>query len=128
MILREYEKGNLKLTEKISKYIPDIKKAWSKEVTLHHLLTHTHAITAIDKPLEFKLGRQFHYSQIGYGLLSKILEKIKHTSFKEIATNLFKEYKLTSTFHPDHKTYSNLVKGYEENVTGKPLLVEGNPV
>lgn len=128
LVLRAYEKGNLKLTDKIRNYLPEIKQAWADEVTIHHLLTHTHGITAIDEPLEFELGTQFHYSQIGYGLLSKILEKIKHESFEEIATNLFTAYKLTNTFHPDNKKYAHLVKGYEEDETGKLLVAEGNPV
>ncbi|WP_193813341.1 serine hydrolase domain-containing protein [Kaistella flava (ex Peng et al. 2021)] len=127
LILREYEKGNLKLTDKINKYLP-INQPWADQVTIHHLLTHTHGIVEIDQPLEFGVGTKFHYSQIGFGLLSQILEKIYHKSFEEISTNLFNEYGLKNTFHPDNKNYKHLVKGYEENKNGKLIYAEGNPV
>ncbi|MGS2765148.1 serine hydrolase domain-containing protein [Sinomicrobium sp. M5D2P9] len=128
LILREYENGNLNLTDKLNKYLPEINQPWADEITIHHLLTHTHGIVAIDKPLEFKPGTQFQYSQIGFGLLAQILEKIKEKSFEEITTAFFKTYNLVNTCHPTHKNYSNLVKGYEENETGKLRIAEGNPV
>lgn len=128
LVLKEYEKGNIKLTNKISKYLPEIKQPWANQVTIHHLLTHTHGIIAIDKPLEFELGTQFHYSQLGFGLLAQILEKIKNKTFEQISTELFTEYNLTNTFHPDNKKYLNLVKGYEEDEIGNLLIAKGNPV
>ena len=42
LILREYEKGNLALDDKINKYLKGINQPWSEKVTVHHLLTHTH--------------------------------------------------------------------------------------
>ncbi len=83
LILREYEKGNLDLTDNIGKYLPEIVQTWTNQVTIHHLLTHTHGIVAIDKPLEFEVGTRFHYSQIGFGLLAQILEKIENSTFEE---------------------------------------------
>lgn len=128
MILQAYEKKQLLLTDKLVKYLPDIRQSWVKEITIHHLLTHTHGIVAIDQPLEFTPGSQFHYSQIGFGLLSQILEKINGRSFKEQSTELFANYGLQHTFHPENKVYSNLVIGYEENEKGEMELAEGNPV
>ena len=128
LILREYEKGNLQLTDKINKYLPEINQPWTNQVTIHHLLTHTHGIVEIDQPLEFEVGTKFHYSQLGFGLLSQILEKIKHKSFEEISTNLFNECRLKNTFDPNTKNYKNLVKGYEEDKNGKLVHAEGNPV
>ncbi len=128
LILREYEKGNLQLTDKLNKYFPEIKQPWANQVTIHDLLTHTHGILEIDQPLEFEVGTQFHYSQIGFGLLAQILEKINHKSFEKISTELFTQYGLKNTFHPDHKKYNNLVKGYEEDENGKLVYATGNPV
>lgn len=128
LILQEYERGNLTLTDKLNSYFPEIKQPWANNVTIHHLLTHTHGIVAIDEPLEFEVGTQFQYSQIGFGLLTQILEKINDKSFEEISTELFTEYNLNNTFHPENKKYLSLVKGYEENETGKFLVAEGNPV
>lgn len=119
LVLREYEKGNLKLDDKIIQYLPNIKQPWSNEVTIHHLLVHTHGIIDLNTPLEFELGSQFHYSQFGYELLAQILEKIAGKTFNELSTELFTEYGLNNTYHPDNKNYKSLVKGYEESENGK---------
>jgi len=119
LVLREYEKGNLKLDDKIIQYLPDIKQTWGNRVTIHHLLVHTHGIIDLNKPLEFELGSQFHYSQFGYELLAQILEKITGKTFSELSTGLFTEYGLKSSYHPDNKNYKSLVKGYEETENGK---------
>lgn len=118
LILREYEKGKIRLDNKINDYLIDSKQPWSKEVTIHQLLTHTHGIVALDAPLEFKQGSQFHYSQLGYEILAQILEKVTGKTFKKLATELFNEYELKNTFHPKNKRYNQLVKGYEENENG----------
>lgn len=119
MILKEFEKGNLALEDKIGQYLPEIDQPWAQEITIHHLLTHTHGIVDIKQPLEFEPGTQFSYSQLGYGLLSQILEKIKGKSFEEISTALFEELELENTFHPENKHYQHLVKGYEESEQGQ---------
>ncbi len=114
LVLIEFEKGNLKLHDKIEKHLKNIQQPWVKKVSIHHLLTHTHGITALDQPLEFEQGTQFKYSQLGYHLLALILEKIIQKPFIEISTNFFKELNLSNTFHPKDSSYKNLVKGYEE--------------
>ncbi|MPQ49036.1 serine hydrolase [Marinifilum sp. N1E240] len=119
LILREYENGKIKLDDKIDQYLSDIDQTWVKEVTIHQLLTHTHGIVAINKPLEFKQGSRFHYSQLGYELLANILEKVTSKTFNELSTELFNKYGLTHTFHPDNKEFKNLVKGYRETKNGK---------
>lgn len=119
LILREYESGNLKLEDKIIQYLPDIKQPWGNEVTIHHLLVHTHGITDLNKPLEFESGSQFQYSQFGYELLAQILEKTTGKTFNELSTEFFNEYGLKNTYHPDNKKYTSLVKGYEEAENGK---------
>lgn len=118
LVLREYEKGKINLNDTINKYLNNINEPWLNEVTIHQLLTHTHGIVALDKPLEFKAGSQFHYSQLGYELLAQILEKTTGKTFEKIATTLFKEYDLQNTFHPNKKRYMHLVNGYEENDNG----------
>ena len=119
LVLRENEKGNLKLDDKISQYLPNIKQPWANDVTIHHLLVHTHGIVDVDKPLEFELGSQFNYSQLGYELLAQILEKVTGKTFNELSTELFTKYGLKNTYHPDNKNYNRLVIGYEESENGK---------
>ncbi len=114
LLLREYEKGNIQLNERINKYLVQIQQPWANEVTIHHLLTHTHGIVHLDKPLEFEQGLQFHYSQLGYELLAQILEQVTNKTFNELSTEFFSQYGLNETFHPENKNYKNLVKGYME--------------
>ncbi|MDR7129325.1 CubicO group peptidase (beta-lactamase class C family) [Algoriphagus sp. 4150] len=118
MVLREYEKGKLNLNDEIGKYLPSIDQSWSKRVTIHHLLTHTHGIVDVNQPLEFEQGSQFNYSQLGYELLARILENITGNSFEELSTQLFLESGLSNTVHPENKQYKSLVKGYEESENG----------
>jgi D-alanyl-D-alanine carboxypeptidase len=119
LVLREFDKGHLELSTPIHAYLPELTQSWADTVTVHHLLTHMHGITQIDKPTTFKVGTQYSYSQIGYDLLAKIIEKTSGKSFAELSKNLFKECGMKNTFHPDSKEYNNLVKGYTEIETGK---------
>ncbi len=89
LLLRQYEKGRIGLENEINKYLIEINQPWSKEVTIHQLLTHTHGIVDLDKPLEFKQGSQFHYSQLGYELLARILEKITGKKFEKTINRTF---------------------------------------
>lgn len=118
LVLREYDKGNLNLFTSIQKYLPELTQSWADTVTIHHLLTHIHGITQLDKPTTFKVGTQYSYSQIGYDLLAKIIERTSGKSFAELSKNLFEECGMKNTFHPDIKEYKNLVKGYTESENG----------
>ena len=95
MILQE--RGKLNVQDKIKKYVPDAPKAWD-EITIHHLLTHTSGIPNYtsfpeflktlpvrvslkeliakfkDKPLDFKPGEKFRYSNSGYVVLGQVIE------------------------------------------------------
>jgi CubicO group peptidase (beta-lactamase class C family) len=115
LVLREFDKGNIELFKPISKYLPELTKSWADSVTTHHLLTHMHGITQLDKPTTFKVGTQYSYSQIGYDLLAKIVENTSEKTFAELSENLFEECGMKNTFHPDIKKYDDLVKGYTEN-------------
>lgn len=114
LVLREFDKGNIDLFIPIHKYLPELTQSWADTVTVHHLLTHMHGISQLDKLTSFKVGTQYSYSQIGYDLLAKIVEKTSGKSFAELSENLFEECGMKNTFHPDIKKYNNLVKGYSE--------------
>lgn len=125
LILREYEKGTIKLEDKIDKYLKGIEQPWKKNISIHHLLTHTHGIIKLNKPLEFEQGTQFEYSQLGYELLAQILQSITNKSFEENSKDLFEVYDLNNSFHPKSDVYKNLVKGYTEDENGD-LLYSSN--
>lgn len=119
LVLREFDIGTIDLFVPIRQYLPELTQSWADTVTIHHLLTHMHGITQLDKPTTFKVGTQYSYSQIGYDLLAKIIERTSGKSFAEISKNLFEECGMKNTFHPAIKGYNNLVKGYTENENGK---------
>lgn len=119
LVLREFDKGNVDLFTPIHKYLPELTQGWADTVTVHHLLTHMHGITQLDKPTTFRVGTQYSYSQIGYDLLAKIVERTSGKSFAELSKNLFEKCGMKNTFHPDIKEFCCLVKGYTELENGK---------
>ncbi|TPG41640.1 serine hydrolase domain-containing protein [Flavobacterium pectinovorum] len=119
LVLQEYDKGRLELFVPIHKYLPELQQTWADTVTIHQLLTHTHGIVELDKPTTFKPGTQYAYSQIGYDLLAKIIERTSGESFADLSQKMFTKCKMKNTFHPDIREYKNLVKGYTEVENGK---------
>jgi CubicO group peptidase (beta-lactamase class C family)/predicted esterase len=118
LVLREYDKGHLKLHEPIRKYLPELTQSWADTVTVHFLLTHTHGITGLDEPTFFKVGSQYAYSQIGYDILASITERTSGKTFATQSAELFNLCGMKNTFHPDIKKYTHLVKGYTEEKDG----------
>lgn len=108
------ERGKLKVTDLVKKYLPDAPAAWDK-ITIFNLLTHTSGIPNFtgfpdyrsiepfpitpeklvaqfrDKPLDFQPGEKFSYSNSGYVLLGYLIEKISGESYaKFVDDNIFK--------------------------------------
>jgi CubicO group peptidase (beta-lactamase class C family) len=119
-IMQLYEKGKLKLDDKLAKYFPDFPRG--DEITIHHLLTHTSGITNYtnlpeywsidpenvdvttiinlfkDKPLEFNPGEAWNYSNSGYLLLGVIVEKVTGKSLESyLQKNIFIPLKMKNT-------------------------------
>jgi CubicO group peptidase (beta-lactamase class C family) len=91
------ERGKLNVHDKVKKHFPEAPKAWD-EITIEHLLTHTSGIPNYtesleflrtlpvrvslkeliakfkDRPLDFKPGAKFKYSNSGYIMLGQIIE------------------------------------------------------
>jgi len=110
-ILQLCEQGVLKLTDPITTFFPDYPRG--NEITIHHLLSHTSGLPARslnfplemivlptplekyisyakDKPLEFEPGAGYEYCNIGYYLLTAIIEKMSGKSYQEFMhANIF---------------------------------------
>jgi CubicO group peptidase (beta-lactamase class C family) len=104
-ILILQEQGKLALDDAIGKYFDDPPGAW-KDVTVHHLLSHTSGVPSYtsdpeyprrmaqpetvksmiarfkDKPLDFSPGEKFAYSNSGYFLLGAIIERVSGASYE----------------------------------------------
>jgi CubicO group peptidase (beta-lactamase class C family) len=112
-ILLLQERGRLNVHDPISRYISGLPAAW-QAITIHQLLTHTSGIPnstnssenarvdrtgatpqqliglVADKPLDFKPGTNWNYSNTGYILLGTIVEKISGQSYADfLQANIF---------------------------------------
>lgn len=135
MMLQERRKLNVK--EPICKYLENCPAAW-QNVTIHHLLTHTSGIPSYtslpdfgkisaqhftfagfvdvfrDKPLEFKPGDKFDYSNSGYYLLGLIVEQVSGASYAEfLRGNVFLPLGMKNSGYDDSSTVvPNRASGY----------------
>jgi CubicO group peptidase (beta-lactamase class C family) len=146
-ILKLQEEGKLNVSDSLSKYFPDFPRA--KEVTIHHLLTHTsgiHSYTNTDSfltkvlkpvsneellnyfknyPYDFNPGEQYQYNNSGYFLLGYIIEKVSGKSlgqyFKE---NLFDPAGMKNTgIYKSDLHLEHEAKGYNKTEKGyEPAL------
>ena len=105
-ILILQERGKLAVTDKLKKFIPCAPKTWD-DITINNLLTHTSGVPNYtsfpdflktirnpvtlddliakfkDKPLDFKPGEKFKYSNSGYIVLGKIVEAASGRPYAE---------------------------------------------
>jgi CubicO group peptidase (beta-lactamase class C family) len=127
-ILLLQERGKLSVQDPVCKYVENCPAAWS-EVTIHHLLSHTGGLPNFtnfpdyqpkmmmpvtlpemiarfkDKPLDFKPGEKWNYSNSGYFLLGFIIEKAAGESYESfLQKNIFDPLKLTNTGYDHHDT------------------------
>jgi CubicO group peptidase (beta-lactamase class C family) len=119
-ILQLEERGLLKVTDPVVKYIPELPQGWSA-ITIHQLLCHKSGIQEImgakaygnlddprlvenaltefaDKPLLTPPGEVLRYSNTGYILLGRIVEKVSGKSYEDYLTeNILKPAGMTHT-------------------------------
>ena len=112
-ILLLEERGKLKVSDPLRKYLPEAPAAWDK-VTIFHLLTHTSGIPDDTesrdwdtfaplltthaafferfrgRPLDFEPGNREYYDNSGYALLGCLIEKVSGVEYGTfIRENLF---------------------------------------
>ena len=108
VIMQLFQEGKLKLTDKITDHLPYYRKDTGKKITIHHLMAHQSGIkdftadygyrnsTArlpFDKDefikqhcsgdLLHEPGTIYSYSNAGYCILGRIIEKITHRTFEQ---------------------------------------------
>jgi CubicO group peptidase (beta-lactamase class C family) len=113
-ILMLEERGKLKTSDQIKKYLPDVPASWDK-ITIFNLLTHTSGIPDFtefpdyqslqalkatpkdllkrfrDRPLDFEPGKKFKYSNSGYVTLGVLIETISGESYAQfVEDNILK--------------------------------------
>jgi CubicO group peptidase (beta-lactamase class C family) len=144
MILQE--RGKLKVSDSICKYLTNCPKAW-KPITLRNLLTHTSGIwnytNAVDfiktttqpltrtqlidqfrnKPLEFTPGENWSYSNSGYFLLGMVIERTSRHSYAAfLHENIFKPLGMNETgLDTGYRVVKNLATGYTKAQNGSVI-------
>lgn len=119
LMLKTIEEGKLKLNEKLINYIPKLPYHWEENITLHQLLNHTHGIMNAEKPLMFKPGTNFSYSNIGYVILAQLIEMSHDKPFGELVHKLFLQYDMNSSYVPHKQFPGNLINSYYYNASGE---------
>jgi len=119
LILQAFESAELKLEDPVGEFLPELTMPWKDSVTVHHLLNHTHGIENLDQPLRFPVGTNFSYSNLGYELLAKILEKTSKKPFPKLLTEFFEKNNMKYSEHPSTNQHGNLIDGHVRNEAGK---------
>lgn len=140
-ILKLEMQGKLTTRDSLSKYfenLPDDKK----QITIHDLLRHRSGLVSnvggdydsiseteflkkvFSSALQFNVGTDFSYSNIGYSLLAMIIEKVSRQSYEMfLYENLWKpaEMEMTGYKRPPY-TLNQIAVGYddENKIWGKP--------
>jgi serine-type D-Ala-D-Ala carboxypeptidase len=114
------DRGLINIEDPVCKYIKAFDKPDKKEITIRNLLTHTAGLYewyplyyfASDKqesyrlieelPLMFPVGKQRHYSDLGFVLLGEIIEIVSDMSLDQfMKLNIFEPLEMNSTtFNP----------------------------
>ncbi len=139
-ILKLEMNGKLSVEDLMSKYFDDVPDD-KKDITLHHLLTHSAGFPggigddyedistedfisrALNTPLRFTPGSDYNYSNVGYSLLAIIIEKVSGQSYENfLRENLFLPAGMESTGYLIPKWNGSLMAtGYRNNNRwGKP--------
>jgi CubicO group peptidase (beta-lactamase class C family) len=140
------EAGKLSLDETVGQVLPDYPNATVKsEVTIRHLLSHTSGLIGaralVEKskggppltriadmvqgfsvePLSFPPGQQFDYSNAGFTLLGRIIEKASgHSYYDYVLNHVFRPAGMASTgFLELDKEPERLATGYEDSAYGE---------
>jgi CubicO group peptidase (beta-lactamase class C family) len=121
LVLREVDKGMLKLDEPLSTYLPELKQKWASEVTLRNLLNHTSGIVKLTQPLKTKPGEVFAYSNLGYNLLGQIVSEISDKPYSSLAMQLFGLCSMDNSVSVAENSLSpvSLAGSYHEKEIGK---------
>ena len=137
------EQGKLGLKDDIRKHLPNY-PTHGEVITIENLLTHTSGIPDFtkspdileieqtklttseildlfkDKPLEFKPGERYKYSNSGYNVLGAIIESASGKTYEDfVETEIFGKLNMKNSFydHPE-EVVKNKILGYDKDSTG----------
>lgn len=121
------DEGKVDLEDPIHKYLTEFKEGEKSKITIRHLLTHTsglpqwlptyyHASNREERyqyltevPLQWPVGEERHYSDLGFMLLGDIIERV---SGEEL--NRYLQNELYQPLRLEHTTFNPLDSGFEQ--------------
>jgi CubicO group peptidase (beta-lactamase class C family) len=140
------EAGKLSIHDPVAKYYPDLTRA--KDITLLDLMNHTsgypdyYPLDFLDRrlqrridpdellrryaggKLDFEPGTRWSYSNTGYILLGRVIEKVSDQSLGEfLARRIFKPLGMEHTFYELTESDSRLATGYTTFLLSDPESV-----
>ncbi|HVP90143.1 MAG TPA: serine hydrolase domain-containing protein [Terriglobales bacterium] len=142
-ILKLAEAGKLQVTDKVAKYYPGLTRA--ADITLLDLMNHVsgyHDYYPLDfvdrpmakpieadelirrfagRPLDFEPGSRYSYSNTGFVILGRVVEKVSGRPFGRFLTEeVLAPLGLSHTFYEPDPNMPGLAQGYTTFATGDP--------
>ncbi len=140
------EDGLLSINDPISKHLPEFESAEYKQITIHHLLTHTSGldnytsfpdfdrsknyseeefIAFIRTPVLFEPGSGWNYSNSGYYLLGIIAQRVSKQTFGELLNEkIFVPLNMKSTAFNTTWLTNNVAHGFFRTIDGMSPMPE----
>jgi CubicO group peptidase (beta-lactamase class C family) len=121
------DRGLIQVDDAVGKYIPAFNAGDKKNITIRHLLTHTaglitwyplfyrannkqEAYRLIDElPLAFPVGKERHYSDLGFILVGEIIEKVSGLPLER-----FDQKNVFIPLGMEHTTYNPVAAGFKQ--------------
>jgi CubicO group peptidase (beta-lactamase class C family) len=152
LIMQLVEAGKIDLQKPILDYLPYYSKDVGKQVTVHHLLTHTHGIVEgydrlppflVTEPtqqlvkkyfsnkLDFQPGTKFRYSGLlGYILLGAIIESVTGEPYQDVLQkNILDPVGMKNTFYLDYrKIIEKRASDYTKTDYGFEYRIQAYPI
>jgi D-alanyl-D-alanine carboxypeptidase len=150
-ILLLHQRGQLSLSDRLCKYLSNCPTAWA-DITIAQLLGHTAGVPDIftlpgfteslavkttldqtiarlqERPLDFAPGTKFNYSNSGYLILARVVEKVSGKDYAEFSSeNIFRPLGMSGSGQDDGITIlPQRAAGYGKNPEGE--MVNAAPI
>lgn len=155
-ILQLQDRGLIDIQAPISRYLPEYPKRSGDIITCHHLMSHTSGIpdyindfpiefkvrqvfgwtpgkddlikTFKDRPLNFYPGEEFRYSNSGYVLLAKIVEKVTGQEFDTyLWENILEPLEMNSSGLGDFNMIGNRAVAHKGGMSKSRVITNFKP-
>ena len=133
ILLKMVAEGSIILEEKVSEYLPEMRKEFSVEQLVNHqaglptieAVAEKHPDVAYSAVIYANLSEEAEQqnSDLGYNLLGVLLEKVSGKTYSELINELSEEIQLKNTFF-ETPAGAEIARGYTYNYENNELKVE----